>query len=429
MRTRDDVRREVERMLSDETVRTPRLLQFFRDYFDYDRGGFVCKDTKALAATGVNNRGAAHYQAMFDATASTERLIEEVLRDDRDVLRRLLTTNQVVVTDTDRVYFGRQHTPAERAASIKVAKAAEGERLAPKVDAVAAAEAAVDLLESYLKNHPDQRGVRADELATLREEAAAAEKRLKTARKEKQKKPAVNHEVAEAEFAGPQIYARVSRRSFGAGSMKPERTLATAPEGQRLGILTHPSWLVSHSDAMDNHAIRRGRWIREHLLGGGIPDVPITVDAILPDEPQSTLRERMRVTRETSCWTCHKKMDPLGLPFEIYNHAGLFRTTEQGQPVDASGEVIESGDPSLDGPVKDALDLVDRLAGSRRAEEVFVRHAFRFWMGRNETLNDAPVLQAAHQAYRDSGGSMKALLLSLLTSDAFLYRTREDKAH
>jgi hypothetical protein len=429
MRTRDDVRREVERMLSDETVRTPRMLQFFRDYFDYDRGGFVCKDTKALAATGVNNRGAAHYQAMFDATASTERLIEEVLRDDRDVLRRLLTTNQVVVTDTDRVYFGRQHTPAERAASIKVAKAAEGERLAPKVDAVAAAEAAVDLLESYLKNHPEQRGVRADELATLREEAAAAEKRLKTARKEKQKKPAVNHEVAEAKFAGPRIYARVSRRSFGAGSMKPERTLATAPEGQRLGILTHPSWLVSHSDAMDNHAIRRGRWIREHLLGGGIPDVPITVDAILPDEPQSTLRERMRVTRETSCWTCHKKMDPLGLPFEIYNHAGLFRTTEQGQPVDASGEVIESGDPSLDGPVKDALDLIDRLAGSRRAEEVFVRHAFRFWMGRNETLNDAPVLQAAHQAYRDSGGSMKALLLSLLTSDAFLYRTREDKAH
>ena len=429
MRTRDDVRREVERMLSNETVRTPRMLQFFRDYFDYDRGGFVCKDTKALAATGVNNRGAAHYQAMFDATASTERLIEEVLRDDRDVLRRLLTTNQVVVTDTDRVYFGRQHTAAERAASIKVAKAAEGERLAPKVDAVAAAEAAVDLLESYLKNHPDQRGVRADELATLREEAAAAEKRLKTARKEKQKKPAVNHEVAEAKFAGPLIYARVSRRSFGAGSMKPERTLATAPEGQRLGILTHPSWLVSHSDAMDNHAIRRGRWIREHLLGGGIPDVPITVDAILPDEPQSTLRERMRVTRETSCWTCHKKMDPLGLPFEIYNHAGLFRTTEQGQPVDASGEVIESGDPSLDGPVKDALDLIDRLAGSRRAEEVFVRHAFRFWMGRNETLNDAPVLQAAHQAYRDSGGSMKALLLSLLTSDAFLYRTREDKAH
>ena len=55
-------------------------------------------------------------------------------------------------------------------------------------------------------------------------------------------------------------------------------------------------------------------------------------------------------------------------------------------------------------------------------EQVFVRHVFRFWMGRNETINDAPVLRAAHRAYRDNGGSIKALLESLLTSDAFLYR-------
>jgi hypothetical protein len=46
-------------------------------------------------------------------------------------------------------------------------------------------------------------------------------------------------------------------------------------------------------------------------------------------------------------------------------------------------------------------------------------------MGRNEGLHDGPVLQAAHRAYRDSGGSMKALITSLVTSDAFLYRTVE----
>ena len=66
---------------------------------------------------------------------------------------------------------------------------------------------------------------------------------------------------------------------------------------------------------------------------------------------------------------------------------------------------------------------MNKLAGSERVEQVFVRHAFRFWMGRNETLDDARTLQAAHRAYQDSGGSMSALLKSLLTSDAFLYRT------
>ena len=189
-----------------------------------------------------------------------------------------------------------------------------------------------------------------------------------------------------------------------------------------MGILTHPSWLVSHSDAMDNHAILRGKWIRERLLGGAVPEVPITVDAQLPDEPKNTLRERMRVTRVAECWRCHRKMDPLGLPFEMYNHLGLRRTTELGKPVDTSGAIIDSGDPSLDGPVKNALEMIDKLARSERVEQVFVRHVFRFWMGRNETLEDAPALQAGHRAYKENDGSMKALLTSLLTSDAFLYR-------
>ena len=120
-------------------------------------------------------------------------------------------------------------------------------------------------------------------------------------------------------------------------------------------------------------------------------------------------------------------MDPLGLPFEMYNHLGLRRTTELGKPVDTSGEIIESGDSALDGPVKDALEMIEKISRSERVEQVFVRHVFRFWMGRNETLNDAPVLQAAHKAYRESGGSMKALLTSLLTSDSFLYRKVEAK--
>jgi len=389
MRTQADVKREVERMLADDSIRKPRVLQFFRDYFDYDRGGYICKDLKALADTGVSTRGTAHYGAMFDATASTDRLIELILQEDQDVFRELLTTDKVVATNTDNVYFGKQRSRQERAAAKRVA-----------------AEQAAAELEAWKQANPGKQ----------------------PPQPEKQKPQDINHGVAEANLTGPKIYARVSRRSFGNGSMIPDRILATAPEGQRLGILTHPSWLVSHSDAMDNHAIHRGRWIRERLLGGGIPDVPITVDAMLPDEPNSTLRQRMRVTRESYCWTCHRKMDPLGLPFEMYNHAGLYRETEFSAPVDTTGEILDSGDPALDGKVANAIEMIRKIAASERAEQVFVRHAFRFWMGRNETLHDAPVLQQAYRAYKDSGGSMNALLTSLLTSDAFLYRTKSETA-
>ena len=354
MRTRGDVKREVERMLADDSVRKPRVLRFFRDYFDYDLGGYICKDSKALGETGVSAKGTSHYRAMFDATASTDRLIELILQEDKDVFKQLLTTDKVVATKSDNVYFGMKRSKEAIAESVAAAK---------KVAAEQAKKEAAEL-EAWKKANPGK----------------------KPPKEKKRKKPSINHGVVQARLTGPKTYARVSRRSFGNGSMKPDRTLATAPEGQRLGILTHPSWLVSHSDAMDNHAILRGRWVRERLLGGGIPDVPITVDAMLPDEPHNTLRERMRVTRQTYCWTCHEKMDPLGLPFEMFNHAGLFRTTEHDKPVDTTGEIIDSGDPALDGKVANAIEMIRKLAESERAEQVFVRHAFRFWMGRNETF-------------------------------------------
>ncbi len=422
MRTREDVEREVTRMLEDESIRKPRVLRFFRDFFDYDLGGYICKDTAALAKTGASTRGVSHYRAMFDATASTDRLIELILEEDQDVLKEMLTTQKVVATRTDNLYFGRERTKEEQTAAAAARKKAQAEAKARFEASTKDLQEELKSAQLVLKANPDDKAA-AKAVDQKKKEISNAKKNFD--RDEKRKRDSGNDKVEPAELKGEPEYARVSRRSFGSGSMKPERTLAMAPEGQRLGILTHPSWLVSHSDAMDNHAIHRGIWVRERLLGGGIPDVPITVDAQLPDEPENTLRERMRVTKEEYCWACHEKMDPLGLPFEMYNHAGLFRTEELGAPVDTSGEIINSGDPSLDGPVANAIEMIEKLAESERSEQVFVRHAFRFWMGRNETLNDAAILQEAHRAYKESGGSMNALILSLLTSDAFLYRTPE----
>lgn len=359
LKTRADVRREVSRILADDSIRKPRVLQFFREYFDYDRAGKVCKDNKALLDAGGETNAQNHYRAMFDQVASTDRLVELILQKDQNVLYELLTTDRVVVNPkTDSPYFGHY------------------------------------LSSDRPKPVPNDK---------------------------KKRQPVRRVTIQEMEFPkGEEIHVRIAPVQK---PPKTERLLSTLPGDQRAGILTHPSWLVSHSDAMDNHAIHRGKWIRERLLGGAVADVPITVDAMLPDEPKETLRHRMRVTREAECWRCHQKMDPLGLPFEMFNHIGLYRETEKGAPVETAGEIINSGDTQLDGPVENAIDLIHRLAESERVHQVFVRHAFRFWMGRNETIEDAPVLQEAYAAYRDSGGSMKALLTSLLTSDAFLYRT------
>jgi hypothetical protein len=180
---------------------------------------------------------------------------------------------------------------------------------------------------------------------------------------------------------------------------------------------------VAHSGKFDNDPVRRGKWILEHLLGGTVPDLPIGVCAVVPADDAKTLRERFEVIRQNDyCWKCHRRMNPLGMPFENYDHFGRFRLKERDRPVVATGAVIEVGDPAVDGDVSNPIELIHRLAKSKRVQEVFVRYAFRYFLGRNESIRDAGTLQEANRAYETSDGSMRALVISLLTSDSFLYR-------
>jgi mono/diheme cytochrome c family protein len=330
LRSKNDVAREVARLLKNDVRSNPRILRFFQEYFGYTVASSVFKDGKVFDT-----------KQREVLVTDTDLLIESILSTDRNVLSELLTTTR----------------------SYNL----------PGIGAVESHAARVYGYPADAKDKP-----------------------------------------------------------------------FTVPAEQRAGILTQPSWLIAHSAANDNDAVRRGKWVRERLLGDAIPEVPITVEAQLPDEPDQTLRHRMRVTREAYCLQCHQRMDPLGLAFEMFDDWGAFRTKELmpadrlderrgklggkkpnrdgGVPVDSSGEVIGAIDPALNGKVANAIELTQRLAKSEHVQQVFVRHAFRYWMGRNETPEDAPTLQNAFKAYKDNDGSMKALLLSLLTSDSFLYR-------
>lgn len=211
----------------------------------------------------------------------------------------------------------------------------------------------------------------------------------------------------------------------------------------RMGILTHPAWLIAQSQNTQTDPVVRGRWIREKLLAGRVPDVPITVDAVIPEDHENTLRTRLdQKTQPQECMKCHIYMNPLGLPFESFDDFGRYRMEEfleapenivgktpdkrfnlyKSLPIDPTGSLEGTGDPKLDGKVTDAFDLIGRIAKSDRSRQSIIRYAFRFYMGRNEMLSDSKTLIDADNAYIKSGGSFRAVILSLLTSDSFLYR-------
>ena len=173
----------------------------------------------------------------------------------------------------------------------------------------------------------------------------------------------------------------------------------------------------------ENHPVQRGKWIRTHLLGGSVPDVPIGVDARVPEKEHTTFRNRLReATEAAECWRCHRNMDPLGLAFERYDHYGRYQRLEAGQPVDASGAISRTPWPELHRSFSGPVEMMEFLAESEHVEQVFIRHVFRYFMGRNETLGDANTLQDAHRIYRESNGSFNELVVSLLSSDSFLLR-------
>jgi hypothetical protein len=242
-----------------------------------------------------------------------------------------------------------------------------------------------------------------------------------------------NHTLDGLRYAGSPLFRRFSPVAL---DHRRER------QGNRIGILMQPSWQVAWSTNFHNDIVRRGRWVREHLLGGRVPDLPIDAAAMIPDDPHRTLRQRQMVTRDAQCWKCHNKMDELGLPFEDLDHYGYLRKAEEvldldameqskdkdnkiyrDAPLDTTGLIAFSGDSALDGPVRDAPEMLRRLAESDRVRQIFIRHVFRYFFGRNETPGDAVSLQEAEKTYLAGGGSFKALLVSLLSSESFLYRT------
>ncbi|MFT5906057.1 MAG: hypothetical protein ACI9E1_001662, partial [Cryomorphaceae bacterium] len=217
----------------------------------------------------------------------------------------------------------------------------------------------------------------------------------------------------------------------------------------RKGMLTHPAWLIATSHNTETDPVVRGKWVLEKLLAGTVPETPITVEAVVPEDHHNTLRTRLaKVTEAKYCWQCHERMNPLGYPFEMYDDFGRLREKESLEhpdnlikkgpdkaaphvdlrntyktlPIDSSGRLFGTGDKNLDGKVDNAIELADRLSRSSHVRQSVIRHAFRYFMGRNEFLSDSKTLIDADKAYMESGGSFDALIISLLTSDSFIYR-------
>lgn len=457
--TREDYRREVERMLkvrsqyyiideavdrsTDSFTNLPiRKLRFFREFFGYPGLLTIFKDNKRF--------GGDYNSASTRFVSEADLLVEHILKDDKRVFERLLTTEEFFVYhsgDNAAMEKGAQHfRKVYDYFKDQDWQKFDAEKLKAHVP--------------FLKEHPIA-GVNPDTIGADkgRQDSLRSFKATMTSLTERLGKGQTATAPFSTHFGAPSSSKSRTGKDMRGSEVAKAFNIDMAnwnyPSTQpakmehRKGILTHPAWLIAFAGNTATDPIRRGKWIREKLLAGTIPDVPVTVDAVIPEDHHKTLRQRLdAVTQASYCMKCHERMNPLGLPFEIYDDFGRFRTEESLEhpdnlvkkmpdkgsvqadlrdiyktlPVHAAGRLEGTGDPSLDGDVRDAIDLVDRLGKSTRVRQSIIRHAFRFFMGRNELLSDSKTLIDADRAYVESGGSFDAVIVSLLTSDSFIYR-------
>jgi len=467
LNTREDYEREIRRMLArrdkwtiiDETSQALNLnacvtnqpirkLRFFRDFFGYPKAMKVFKDDVRFGA-------GSHEATVSRAVDEADMLVEYILEQDKRVFEELLTTDKFYVyhngdnasmqatADTYKVtyeYFKNldlaKFKPEDllpHAEFMKTKGVKEIRDFNPKDP-----KKTLDMLKMFMKTAKFQFGSGQKNAVPFMFAAYGFW----------HGGPVLGRTGQQMRGQQVTTYWNIDFRTWDFPTQQP----AKIPN--RKGILTHPAWLIAHSQNLESDPIHRGKWVQEKLLAGSIPDVPITVDAVIDPDHTKTMRQRMEIkTGAVSCWRCHQKMDPLGFPFEIYDDFGRFRTEENLEhadnlikiapsihapanelifgaslpvyktlPVNPKGVLEGTGDPKLDGEVKDAFDLIDRLAKSDKARQSIIRHAFRFFMGRNETLSDSKTLIDAEKAYLKSEGSFDEVIVSLLTSDSFVYR-------
>ena len=448
--TREDFKREVTRLLQDpelfrgsvdETITTgkvtshvvshPRIVRFFREFFGYPNATKVFKDVQR-AYNQYQNADRGTFGTPGSLVDEADQIVSYYVDQDRDVFENILTTERFFVFDRPEA----EEKTKEWRRIWELLKDTEWKTNPDKV----LKEHEELLKRTFQISTANDGGRHGNSLTRVMTHFEAHFGKGLTPFVVFPWAHGYHHGYSPMYNLPPVLGTGGFQEGSPYFSYEPVQPFKLE---NRKGILTHPAWLIAHSLNTENDPVRRGRFVQEKLLAGRVPDVPITVDAVVPEDHTKTLRERLdKVTMHNQeCWKCHVYMNPLGLPFEMYDDFGRFRTAEPIEapeniigkhlkhfnvyktlPVDPRGELRGTGDPGLDGEVKDAPDLIGRLAKSARVRQSIIRHAFRFYMGRNEMLSDSQTLIDADTAYVKSGGSFKAVIVSLLTSDSFIYR-------
>lgn len=193
---------------------------------------------------------------------------------------------------------------------------------------------------------------------------------------------------------------------------------------ERGGLFTTAGLLTITTRNDFTSPIQRGLFVREAALcdhfsppPGGVPPI-----SLMPGETPEQAESRH--TSDPNCTGCHLLIDPVGAGLERYDALGQLRTAyPNGKPVLREGKIVGLPVEEYQGGV----ELGERLASSKKAEQCAVRHTFRWALARNEELGglDACTLEQLTTRFATNDQSFTELVIGIVTHDTFRFRRSE----
>jgi hypothetical protein len=175
----------------------------------------------------------------------------------------------------------------------------------------------------------------------------------------------------------------------------------TFASGIRGGLIGQGSILTVTSQSNRTSPVLRGKFLLANILGfppppppPNVPNLPVTGS----DGQPESVRGRLEAHRKSpACAGCHASMDPLGLALENFDGIGQWRSSDAGNPIDASG-VLPDG-AAFNGPAE-----LRQLLVQQRVEFVtsVVEKILTYALGRGVEYYDRPAIRKiVHQSEAD----------------------------
>ncbi len=205
----------------------------------------------------------------------------------------------------------------------------------------------------------------------------------------------------------------------------------------RGGLLTQAGFmLMTTNNGEYTNPFYRGAWVLKSFYGDPLETpADLEISALSPPTTTATIKQTIDAHREnTSCNSCHRKMDPLGIALENFDVMGRWRdqytdvvnynlsSNSSGEkaesfPVDAKTVHMDGREFSGPQGLKKIL-LEDKDKFSR----VFSENLLSYGLARQLTFQDRDTLTLLHEQAAEADYRLRDIMLAIISSEYFTRR-------